>query len=61
MKQSIWLSGSKGYVGSYLFKHLKKLDYFVECISNTNSENNDIIYIDYSKPREIYKALDKYN
>ena len=60
MEQLIWLSGSRGYVGSYLCHYLKDLNYSVKAITNTGSGNNEIIYVDYSKPEEIYKALDKY-
>ena len=60
MEQTIWISGSRGYVGSYLFHYLKSLNYSVKGITNTDSGNNEIIYVDYSKPEEIDKALDKY-
>ena len=60
MTNSIWLSGSRGYVGSYLLKYLKSLNYSVKCITNTKSNNKDIIFSDYSKPEELLKTLKKF-
>ncbi len=60
MRQSIWISGSRGYVGSNLNQYLKNLNYFVKGITNKGPVNRDIVYVNYSKPKEIYKALEKH-
>ena len=39
---------------------LKNLNYSVKCITNTETNNKEIIYTDYSKPEELLKTLRKY-
>lgn len=57
MKKTVWLSGSRGFVGSYAIDALLHAGYDVKCVSNSQSDNVNIIYIDFSKPSSITQAL----
>lgn len=58
MKKTVWLSGSRGFVGSYAVDALLHAGYDVKCVSNSQSDNINIIYIDFSQPSSIRKALE---
>ena len=60
MNKTIWISGSRGYVGSYLVPHLRKSGYEVKGLSNSISNDSSIISTDFSDRSQIKKVLRKY-
>ena len=60
MNNIIWLSGSRGFIGTYLKDALIGMNTAVQCVSNSNTEDNEIIFIDFSKKKSINEALKKY-
>ena len=44
MKKTVWLSGSRGFVGSYEVDALLQAGYDVKCVSNSQSDNINIIF-----------------
>ncbi|MCW8899136.1 MAG: NAD(P)-dependent oxidoreductase [Gammaproteobacteria bacterium] len=60
MSNSIWLSGSRGFVGAYVKKLLTDLDVSYKCLSNSKSQDENIIYVDFSNKQKIKEAVDQY-
>tara|TARA_B110000008_G_C16963412_1_gene561071 strand:- start:1805 stop:2719 length:915 start_codon:yes stop_codon:yes gene_type:complete len=60
MNKSIWISGSRGYVGSYLFKALLANKFDIKCVSNSKTQDSNMIYIDYSNKSHIKKVLKEF-
>ena len=58
MKNSLWLSGSRGFVGFYVKKKLLESGIDFKCISNKDGPG--IIKIDFSDPYSIEKAISDY-
>jgi nucleoside-diphosphate-sugar epimerase len=56
----IWLSGSRGFVGTYLNHALRNSGYSVKCLSNSTSEDQSVVTIDFSSRKQIRGALEKY-
>jgi nucleoside-diphosphate-sugar epimerase len=59
-KRVIWVSGTRGFIGSYLVRSLISEGYQVRCVSNSNTNNSKIIYFDFSDRDRITAAVDKY-
>lgn len=59
VKNSIWLTGSRGFIGSYVKKKLVKSGYKVHCISNNAIDDEELTHIDFSKRNEIRNGLIK--
>ena len=57
MNNMIWLSGSRGFIGSYLKESLISSNNIVKCISNSHTRGSEVIYIDFSKKESIREAL----
>ena len=54
MSKSILLTGSRGFIGSYLTKYFSKKNYKVYCISRKNKKNKkNIFYIKCDLNKEI--------
>ena len=60
MSKEIWISGSRGYVGSYLVPYLSQLGYKVRGISNSTINDGSIISTDFSDRSKIKNTLQKY-
>jgi nucleoside-diphosphate-sugar epimerase len=60
MNKKIWLSGSRGFIGSYLKESLIKSGNILKCVSNSTSKDDSIIFIDFSSKDSIRKMLNKY-
>jgi len=60
VNNTVWLSGSRGFVGTYLSHALRDSGYSVKCLSNTISEDQNIINIDFSRRDQIRQILEKY-
>jgi len=57
----IWVSGSSGYVGSYLLPFLRESGYEVFGITNNKLKSSkDLIYVDFSNRKKIKDAVLKY-
>ena len=59
MNNTIWLSGSRGFVGAYVKQSLISSGYHVKCVSNTFSKDSQglIVFIDFSKKKSIKDAI----
>ena len=57
---SIWLTGSRGFIGSYVKKRLIESGYNVKFLSNDCAGEEDLIEVDFSKPDQISNALSKF-
>jgi len=60
MNNMIWLSGSRGFIGTYLKESLINSDNIVKCISNSRTPDSEVIYVDFSQKESISEALRKY-
>ena len=60
MNNIIWLSGSRGFIGSYLKDTLIGMNNIVQCVSNSKTADNEVIFINFSKKDSISQALKKY-
>jgi nucleoside-diphosphate-sugar epimerase len=60
MNNIIWLSGSRGFIGSYLKDALIGMNKVVQCVSNSYTADNEIIFFDFSKKESINEVLKKY-
>ena len=60
LNQVIWISGTRGFVGSYLVRSLLSTGYQVRCISNSDTHSSDIIHIDFSDRNMITGAIEKH-
>ena len=60
LSKTIWVSGSRGFIGPYLVRSLQTTGYSVKCISNSNTSNSKIIHIDFSDRGSITAAIRKY-
>jgi nucleoside-diphosphate-sugar epimerase len=55
----VWLTGSRGFIGSYVKKKLVKSGYNVKCLTNNGADDEDLIQLDFSKRNQISNALKK--
>jgi len=62
MNNTIWLSGSRGFVGSYIRQSLVASGYRVISVSNSPSLSNDdsVVFVDFSKKDSIKRAVSHY-
>ena len=64
INKSIWLTGSRGFIGEHLVQGLKKNNLDYKCFSNNpslknkvvNIENN-IFYMNFSSKENIYEYI----
>ena len=59
MKRTVWVSGSRGFVGSHLIPWLRSTGYTVTCVSNASPSDGHVVQLDLSDPRQIQKTLDR--
>jgi nucleoside-diphosphate-sugar epimerase len=58
---SVWVSGSRGFIGRYLIDALERdLRYQVRCVSNNDTLDDSVTYIDFSDRTHIRKVVDVY-
>ena len=60
MSETVWLSGARGFVGEYVRSSYLGTGYTVKCLSNTASDDENIIHTDYSERDQIRKMLEKH-
>jgi UDP-glucose 4-epimerase len=60
MKKIVWLSGSRGFVGSYVARALLNSGYTVKFLTNSPSNNNELIYADFSDRAHIKQVIEKH-
>lgn len=56
----IWLSGSRGFIGSHLISALKDSCREVRCITNNKKHDDSLIYMDYSNINHIREIVNLY-
>lgn len=60
-KTSIWVSGSRGFIGKYFIDALENDSrYQVRCVSNNDTSDDKVTYIDFSDKAHIRKVVDAY-
>jgi len=60
MNKSIWISGSRGYIGSYLKSTLIDAKYDLKCLVSSYTKDSNFIYVNFSNRLEIKKILEQY-
>ena len=60
MNQKVWITGSRGFLGSYLIKMLKDLGFECLCISNQIPFSNIVQYVDFSDRTKIRDAIKQF-
>ena len=61
MNETVWLSGARGFVGEYVRRSFLNAGYTVKCLSNTASDDENIIQVDYSKRDQIRKVFETHD
>ena len=59
MAQTVWLSGSRGFVGSHLVRWLRGAGYGVTCVSSAAPSDERVVQLDFADPRQIRETLDR--
>ena len=57
MNRSIWLSGSRGFVGAQVANTLRSSGYDIKRVSNSPSNDKDVIYTNFSDRKHIRETL----
>ena len=67
INKSIWLTGSRGFIGKHLVQGLKKNNIDIKCFSNNLSLNKieknveqNLFYMDFSSRENINKQIEKF-
>jgi nucleoside-diphosphate-sugar epimerase len=60
MSKIVWLTGSRGFVGSYIREALIEAGYTVKCLSNTAGQDENIINADFSDRNKLRKIIDEH-
>jgi nucleoside-diphosphate-sugar epimerase len=60
MNKTIWISGSRGFVGAQVAENLRSGGYGIKCISNSPSKNDNVIHTDFSDPNCIRDTIRKH-
>ncbi len=55
----VWVTGSRGFVGSALMSRLKQSGFDAVGITNTQSVSSDTIFVDYGNRKSIQSVLDQ--
>ena len=61
MSETVWLSGARGFVGEYVRRSFLEAGYIVKCLSNSVSNDENIIQVDYSKRDQIRKVFETHD
>lgn len=59
-KLKIWVSGSRGFIGSYLVPALKSTQHEIICVTNGRTSEEELFHIDYSERGDIREAAGKH-
>lgn len=57
MTLNVWVTGSRGFIGSHLVKSLMQQDFNVTCITNSNADKQDVHCVDYTRRESIKSAI----
>lgn len=57
MKKIVWITGSRGFIGSYLALALSNYGYEVKFLTNTIGSNKEFLYADFSNRSQIKKVI----
>jgi nucleoside-diphosphate-sugar epimerase len=60
LSKIVWVNGSRGFIGSYVRDALSDSGNIVKCLSNSAGEDQNIIYIDFSRRDQIRQILEKH-
>jgi nucleoside-diphosphate-sugar epimerase len=60
MMSSVWISGSNGYIGTFLKSALIEAKFKVICLSSSQSLDRNVIHLDFSNKAKIKEVLKKY-
>ena len=60
MKKIVWLTGSRGFVGSYVSRALLNSGYEVKFLTNSPTDNNELIYADFSNRSHIKHVIERH-
>ena len=64
MTKTIWLTGSRGFIGEHLVKELNKQNFKTTCISNNiqveKSAGSNVTFLDYSSSEEIKFFIERF-
>ena len=62
--KSIWLTGSRGFIGKHLVQKLNKKNYKIACISNNiqvqKKVKSNVTFLDYSSRKKIEKYIERF-
>lgn len=61
MSKTVWLTGARGFVGQYVRRIFRDAGYVVICLSNSASDDENIIQIDFSNRDQIRKVVEKHD
>ena len=59
MDQTVWVSGSRGFVGSHLVRWLRRAGYALTCVSNTSQSDERVVYLDFADRHQMRETLDR--
>jgi nucleoside-diphosphate-sugar epimerase len=59
MDQTVWVSGSRGFVGSHLVRWLRHAGYALTCVSNTSQSDGRVVYLDFADRHQMRETLDR--
>lgn len=60
MKKIVWLTGSRGFVGSYVAPALLNSGYKIKFLTNSPTDNNELIYADFSDRYQIKHVIERH-
>jgi UDP-glucose 4-epimerase len=60
VKKIVWLTGSRGFVGSYVVRALLNSGYEVKFLTNSPIDNNQLIYADFSDRFQIKNVIERH-
>jgi nucleoside-diphosphate-sugar epimerase len=60
MSKKVWITGSRGFIGSHVRDALRDSGYVVKCLSNTASEDENVIYADFSDRNKLSQVIDEH-
>ncbi len=61
MNKTVWMSGARGFVGEYVRRSFLDTGCSVKCLSNSPSEDENIIHIDYSNCDQIKRVFETHD
>jgi nucleoside-diphosphate-sugar epimerase len=60
MNKVIWLTGSRGFVGTEVANHLRGNGYSLKCLTNSAPKKDGLIHVDFADPTDICKTIQEH-